>query len=520
MMSIEAVILSRKTSMDSRIFSEESRTKMCIFHASSGDTVKIPYFLVSAVVPAIADILLDQNCCQLEDVDVILPDVSLVTLSAIKQLVTVGHCSTLRIEVIESVTRLLPHLILERIQCCTPDLCEEEADKMGTEDDAPEDSFQNLVGNVSFNDAIQSRKDVVSLASYKVNSFCSKTCINCCHDTVLSWPDEDRLRLKQKFLSDKIVETKTKLMSHLIAQDDTGQSTTAFIIKGHHFCVDYFAWATGISLYISRKVLMDFQEGYRMYCHGNSQSIRSKSTSTISAICWLKSFGESYGQCSPEQNVIVLSYWLTKQCLYKMYVDETPDPHISQCSFYTMFKTSFGHRREDKSLPWIRISKYSTHSVCVTCVALNNNQRQAKTEKELQQALDLKNNHRMEFGMARRKVEEIKQSSLSFPSDNLFLQVDSMDNSKSYLPHYLEHSKDQVQKERLPSKITGCTMYSSWYVKKRKVIFFINHDQYENGSNMIITIIYNLLQDFVADHKKLPRKLHLNLDNCWKGMMS
>ena len=91
-----------------------------------------------------------------------------------------------------------------------------------------------------------------------------------------------------------------------------------------------------------------------------------------------------------------------------------------------------------------------------------------------------------------------------------------MDNSKSYLPHYVEHSKDQVQKERLPSKITGCTMYNGWYEKNRKVVFYINHDIFENGSNMIITTIYLLLHEFIKDHKALPRKLRLNLDNCWK----
>ena len=202
-----------------------------------------------------------------------------------------------------------------------------------------------------------------------------------------------------------------------------------------------------------------------------------------------------------------------------MYQEEMPSPHVSETTFYDLFKTSFGPNRVDKSLPWIRISKYSTHSVCTTCVALNNNLGQSKNERELQLAKDLRNNHRMNFGQARRKIEEIKQSSISFPSDNVFIQVDSMDNSKSYLPRYLVHSKDQVQKERLPSKITGCTMYSGWYEneKQRKVVFFLNHDVFENGSNMIITIIYHILQDFVGDHKTLPRKLHLNLDNCWKG---
>ena len=33
---------------------------------------------------------------------------------------------------------------------------------------------------------------------------------------------------------------------------------------------------------------------------------------------------------------------------------------------------------------------------------------------------------------------------------------------------------------------------------------------------MIVTIIFLLLEDFVKEHKSLPRKLHLNLDNCWR----
>ena len=91
-----------------------------------------------------------------------------------------------------------------------------------------------------------------------------------------------------------------------------------------------------------------------------------------------------------------------------------------------------------------------------------------------------------------------------------------MDNSKSYLPRYLEKSKDQVQKERLPSKISGCSLYNGWYEHNRKVLFYINHDVFENGSNLIVTLVYLLLQEFVKDWSKLPRKLHLNMDNCWK----
>ena len=31
---------------------------------------------------------------------------------------------------------------------------------------------------------------------------------------------------------------------------------------------------------------------------------------------------------------------------------------------------------------------------------------------------------------------------------------------------------------------------------------------------MVITVIYHLLHDFLKDHKKFPKHLHLNTDNC------
>ena len=49
--------------------------------------------------------------------------------------------------------------------------------------------------------------------------------------------------------------------------------------------------------------------------------------------------------------------------------------------------------------------------------------KQCKTEVDLKMATYLKNQHKMVFGEARRKIQEIKQSAVQFPSDNLFIQV-------------------------------------------------------------------------------------------------
>jgi hypothetical protein len=43
---------------------------------------------------------------------------------------------------------------------------------------------------------------------------------------------------------------------------------------------------------------------------------------------------------------------------------------------------------------------------------------------------------------------------------------------------------------------------------------FFSIDQFENGSNMIVSIIYKMIVDFVKDHNFLPPVLFLNFDNC------
>ena len=92
-----------------------------------------------------------------------------------------------------------------------------------------------------------------------------------------------------------------------------------------------------------------------------------------------------------------------------------------------------------------------------------------------------------------------------------------MDNKKSYIPRLLEKSKEMMGAERLASKISGCILYSGWYQHNRKCLFFINHDQFENGSDMIVTLIFLLIEEFLNDHQKLPRKLHLNLGKSLKS---
>ena len=131
-------------------------------------------------------------------------------------------------------------------------------------------------------------------------------------------------------------------------------------------------------------------------------------------------------------------------------------------------------------------------------------------------AVEAKRLHQQNFSGARRKMEDLKQLAIRFPNDHLVIQLDGMDNSKSYCPRKVVKGKSDVNKPTLPTKIQGCILYSNLYEHKRKVIFFLNHNHFEQGGSLVVTIIHKLLLEFVKDHNFLPRHLHIFADNCWR----
>ena len=109
--------------------------------------------------------------------------------------------------------------------------------------------------------------------------------------------------------------------------------------------------------------------------------------------------------------------------MYKIYLKEVPKPRVALRTFYKHMETYFGPRRIDLNLPRVRISQYSSHSVCDTCVALNTKRKECTTEAELNLIKGLINQHQLEFSSARQAVERIKQKSLNFPTEHIYIQV-------------------------------------------------------------------------------------------------
>ena len=479
-----------------------------------GTTIPLPH--LSAAWKHFGEMIDTMHLSHEDGIDITLPDVETEILSTAINLICYGAVKEVKVKRDDVITFFEDfgfdvNVIREIVPSVT--------DSRGDDDalSSVDQVFYNAVEDVAFDDS-DSGAEKLFAYYHKSEDFCSKHCGGNCYKQYKAWSEDLQTRFETMFKCEKIIDSKTKLLNHLKTQFDVnGMPTSSFVINGHEFCIGFLSLKTGISQHILKGVLNDFHNGRSLYEHGNRGILKNRTLPSIKAISWLKCYSEVYGQASPEEDVIVLSHWLKKKHLYQMYVSETSAPHVSKSTFYHIFNHDFGVNRPDKTLPRLRISKYSTHSVCTICVILNMKLKEAKTEDELKIVKAAVNEHRLKFGDARRKVGEIRQSAISFPSDNLFIQIDAMDNTKSYLPRYKVSSKDQVGKERLVSKISGCIISNGFYEHQRKVLFFINHDIFENGSNLVITLIHLCLLRFVSEFKMLPKKLHLNLDNCWKA---
>ena len=339
-------------------------------------------------------------------------------------------------------------------------------------------------------------------------------CSENCAETLNQLREEERQNLSDSFKCETKLEKRNKLLNHIKAQESLAINTDQFSWKGNRFCNTTFAKAVNSSVFILADVITSNKRGVKQFIHGN-QGIAKFSLPRTKFIVWMRGFLSKYAQSAPDNEVQVLNHWLTKAAMYKMYLQETTLPHLAEKTFYEHMKTYFGPHRIDKSLPQVRISKFSSHSVCDQCLAFSNARKCSKTEEELNSVNAMKSSHLKKVSEARQAMEELKQSAIQFPDNSLVIQLDGMDNHKSYTPREQEKSKRTAGLLRLPTKITGCIIYSGHYKENRKVVFYINHDQFEQASNMVISTIFRLLTMFINDHGRLPKKLRVFCDNCW-----
>ena len=324
---------------------------------------------------------------------------------------------------------------------------------------------------------------------------------------------------KRMFEGETMTIRKNKLLGHLRTQRDIfgDCEMDGFYYGGHCYCVSAFSNLTCISVYLLKQIKEAHLQGLEKFEHANSFLLKV-SPNKENAICWFKSFCEIYGQRAPDEVLIILPSWLNVTTIYEMYKCENviKSERISFSTFCLMVKSEFGPKNKDRSTPRVRFSKHSSHSVCSICSDLNSFQRTCRSQDEINLCRALKMKHKERYATQRRCISDLRQISLTFPAQQFSIYLDSMDNHKSHIPRFLENTKNVANFYKLPSKITAGIIYSSHYSMNRKIRMFVNMEQYEQGSNMIVSMLYRLILEVKQDMGRLPPKVHISLDNCYR----
>ena len=261
---------------------------------------------------------------------------------------------------------------------------------------------------------------------------CSKDCKNNCNIQSQSLTAENLQKLKM-FKKQSTIETKNNLLEYLWAQDCIlPDDKDGFVFGGFLYCLRSFAKLTNVSVFILRQVTDRFDQGIRCkFVHQSQDSVKLNAKS-VQFMAWFQGFSKTYGQEAPDKNLISLPSFLTKRNVWEIYQEECVDPFhlIGYSTAVKLMKYQFGAFRENRTLPNVRFSRYSTHSTCDTCVDLELFQRSCKTQQELDICNGLKIKHKEKYGAQRIQIEATRNISQRLPEEQLSLYIDGMDNNK------------------------------------------------------------------------------------------
>ena len=83
--------------------------------------------------------------------------------------------------------------------------------------------------------------------------------------------------------------------------------------------------------------------------------------------------------------------------------------------------------------------------------------------------------------------------------------LDGMDQAKTYLPHFLQHTKSTSGMWKLRTHVTGVLVHG------QMAYGFFDYGQFEHASNLTLTILLNVLYMY---KDSLPQTLYIQMDKC------
>ena len=312
------------------------------------------------------------------------------------------------------------------------------------------------------------------------------------------------------------------LLERLATQKELGlkNSETAFSFNEYHFCHNSFQVFFGISDYLLKTVVSEHKKGQTKFVHGNRGNLYS-SQRRDAAIAFIHHFSQTHCENLPDRNCLQLPSYLDIKTMFGIYLERTknPEERLGEREFYFIFNSFFGNSsRMLDSLPRIVFQPYHTHPVCNSCSRINDLRKRVNTEADAKYVETRKRMHMCEIRRKYLKFTIRRELPLRYPEDYLHIGLDDMDQAKLQSPYFCQKTKELSNLLKLKNHLTGVIITNGNFENDRVYKVFVNNDQFTQGSNKTISIVFEILVSVQTELKKLPRKLMIQSDNCGKDL--
>jgi hypothetical protein len=117
--------------------------------------------------------------------------------------------------------------------------------------------------------------------------------------------------------------------------------------------------------------------------------------------------------------------------------------------------------------------------------------------------------HRTQQSEERKKLGKHRKKCLSDPQKYIGIVIDGMDKKKTRLPHWYKVPKSADESCLLQMHVVGCLVYHGEIFSR----VYLNYPTLRNDSNLIITILQRIWEEWRNKPCGLPPKFYFQLDN-------
>ena len=237
----------------------------------------------------------------------------------------------------------------------------------------------------------------------------------------------------------------------------------------------------------------------------------SASAKKLFIIHWLKKLGTQHDPM-PHRDYIRL-YYRTIQHVYDVYQLEYEDresfgdmPQVSYSYFCYIWRCEIGNS--------IRVRGDSTQfTKCDVCETLKRERIQrCRTETEKADNMMRQQKHDTLNRNERIAYDLRKQESRQEPDKVLHLSWDGADQAAYALPYFTNPDKESVKIYKTTMYLVGVRFYGG----DLRDFVFHHLPIFDRGANCSIEVLHRMLTKVYEKKGRLPKKLYIQLDNCWR----